>query len=78
MDFIKNQKGAISSNVNLKSTNKKNYKIYEDIQNIKTDLNDENKSVNIMDKKKNNNIIDDKDNTLVEENEFEIIENSEK
>ena len=81
VNFIKNQKGAISSNVNLTSTiKKKNYKIYEDIQNIKIDLNDKNKPINFMDKKDIKNIICDKVNTHIDDttNEFEIIENSEK
>ena len=79
VNFIKNQKGAFSSNVHLTSTNKKkNYKINEDIRNIKIDLNNENKPSNIMDKKDNKKIICDKNNTGDADNEFEIIENSEK
>ena len=78
VNFIKNQKGDAASNVNLKSTNKKYYKIYEDIDNIKIDLNDENKSMNVINKTDNEKCIGDKDITADGEDEFEIIENSEK
>ena len=78
VNFIKNQKGDAASNVNLKSTNKKYYKIYEDINNIKIDLNDENKSMNVINKMDNEKCIGDKDITADGEDEFEIIENSEK
>ena len=78
VNFIKNQKGDAASNVNLKSTNKKYYKIYEDIDNIKIELNDENKSMNVINKTDNEKCIGDKDITGDGEDEFEIIENTEK
>ena len=77
VNFIKNQKGAISSNVNFKSYNKK-YKIYEDIDNIKIDLKDENNPMNVINEKDNEKCIEDKYINNVGENEFGNIENSEK
>lgn len=81
VNFIKKQKDAISSCVNLKSTNKKkNYPIYDEVRKIKIVLNNENeKSENIINKKDEETHIEEKKtNNDIGENQFEIIENPEK